>query len=43
VDTDRTTVSVNLETWRRLNEKKDPGDSMDDVIDTALDALEATA
>jgi hypothetical protein len=43
VNTDRTTVSVNLETWRRLNAQKEPGDSMDDVIDTALDALEATA
>lgn len=40
---DRTTVAVDGDTWRRLNEKKNPGDTMDDVIDTALDALEATA
>jgi len=35
-----TTVEVKNPTWRRLNQEKNPGDSMDDVINRALDALE---
>jgi len=36
----RTTVSVDDETWKRLNRRKGPGDSMDDVIRDLLDTAE---
>jgi len=40
--TDKTTVEVSLETWRRLNERKEsPGESFDDVIDGLLATAEA--
>lgn len=33
----RTTVSVDDETWKELNRRKGPGDSMDDVIQELLE------
>jgi len=39
--TDSTTVWVSDETWGRLNDQKDRGQTMDEIISDALDALEA--
>lgn len=36
-----TTVRVRHATWRRLNDRKDPGVSFDEVISNLLDAQEA--
>jgi len=36
-----TTVQVTDETWQRLNRRREPGDSMDDVISDALDTNDA--
>jgi len=36
----RTTVSVADETWKELNQRKGPGDSMDDVIRELLEIAE---
>ena len=36
-----THVRVTEETWKRLNARKGPGDSFEDVIRTMLDELEA--
>jgi predicted CopG family antitoxin len=33
---DTTTVEVKTETWKQLNERKEPGDSFDDVISKML-------
>jgi predicted CopG family antitoxin len=38
-----TTIRVKQETWRGLHERKEPGDSMDDVIRDLLDSAEETA
>jgi hypothetical protein len=35
-DRDVTTVEVKRETWQTLNMRREPGDSMDDVIQRAL-------
>jgi len=43
VGDDRTTVAVPRGTWRRLHDQKEPDERLSDVIDDALDALEATA
>lgn len=40
MDEERTSVSVYAGTWERLNERKDRGDSMDDVITELLDIAE---
>lgn len=32
------TVRVSDETWKRLNQRKEPGDSFDDVISRLLDS-----
>jgi len=32
-----TTIEIKLETWRELNNKKEPGDSFDDVIKRLLE------
>jgi len=37
------TIEASEQNWRRLNRHKDPGESMDDVLSDALDALETTA
>jgi predicted CopG family antitoxin len=37
---ERTSVAVYASTWERLNERKDRGDSMDDVINELLDIAE---
>jgi hypothetical protein len=34
---DVTTVEVATETWKELNQRKEPGDSFDDVIQRLLD------
>jgi len=36
---DDTTVRVHRSTWRQLHERKDPGDSMDDVLAELLDEV----
>lgn len=35
-----TTVTVHIETWRRLNQFKEPGDSFNDVIEMLIDEYE---
>lgn len=40
-DDDITTVKVSKDTWRRLNIRKTPGDSFDDVIADLLEQVEA--
>lgn len=40
---DRTTVWVKDDTWERLDELKERGQSMDEIINQALDALEAAS
>jgi predicted CopG family antitoxin len=42
-DTGDTNVRVKIETWQRLNSRKRPGDSFDDVITDLLDQAEADA
>jgi predicted CopG family antitoxin len=37
---DTVTVRVSEETWSRLNQRKGPGDSFDDVISEVLDIAE---
>lgn len=37
---EKTNVEVSVETWRRLQFRKDPGDSFDDVISDLLDEVE---
>ena len=37
---DVTTVKVSTDTWKRLNRRKGPGDSFDDVIEQLLDLAE---
>ena len=37
---DITTIQVSAETWRRLNQRKGPGDTFDEVITELLDAAE---
>jgi hypothetical protein len=37
------TVEASERNWRRLQRAKDPGESMDDVLTEALDALESQA
>lgn len=37
---DTTTVRVSPETWKRLNQRKGPGDSFDDIISQLLDEAE---
>jgi predicted CopG family antitoxin len=37
---DTITVRVSEETWSRLNRRKGPGDSFDDVISEVLDIAE---
>jgi hypothetical protein len=34
-----TTIRVSVSTWRSLHERKDPGDTMDDVLATLLDTV----
>jgi predicted CopG family antitoxin len=34
---DVTTIEVSTETWKELNQRKEPGDSFDDVIQRMLD------
>jgi hypothetical protein len=36
------TIEASEANWRRLNRHKDPGETMDDVLTDALDALETT-
>jgi len=40
MSSDRTTVNVKNETWKRLMLRKEPGDSFDDVIQGILDEVE---
>ena len=35
-DDDRTSIQISRETWRDLNQRKEPGDSFDDVIQRVL-------
>lgn len=35
-----TSVRINHSTWRRLHERKEPGESHDDVITDLLDQVE---
>lgn len=35
-DDDRTSIQISLGTWRGLNQRKEPGDSFDDVIQRLL-------
>lgn len=37
---ERTTVTIYGDTWERLNQRKERGDSMDDVINELLDIAE---
>lgn len=37
MSSDKTTVTVDNETWKRLTLRKEPGDSFDDVIRGLLD------
>lgn len=34
---DRTTIKVSESTWKRLNAKKSPGDTFEDVLQRLLD------
>jgi predicted CopG family antitoxin len=34
---DKTAVNVDTRTWRRLNARKRPGESFDDVVDRLLE------
>lgn len=36
-----TTIQINEDTWRRLHNRKNPGDSFDDIITYLLDEQEA--
>ena len=36
------TIEASERNWKRLNRHKEPGESMDDVLTDALDALETT-
>lgn len=40
---DDTTIRVKRDTWRRLHERKEPGESMDDVLSELIEDHEATA
>lgn len=37
---ERTNIEIDVETWRYLNGKKQPGDSFDDVLRRELDGLD---
>ena len=37
-----TSIRVSKSTWRSLHERKEPGDSMDDVLAALLDAVGET-
>lgn len=37
---DDTTVRISRDTWRRLNRRREPGDSFEDVIDRVLDTAD---
>jgi len=37
---DETTLRVSRSTWRQLHERKEPGDSMDDVLSELIDEIE---
>ena len=39
---DVTTVKVSTDTWKRLNQRKEPGDSFDEVISKLLDEVESS-
>lgn len=39
---ERTTVNVSRDTWKRLTMRKEPGDTYDDVISELLDQVEET-
>ena len=39
---DVTTVKVSADTWKRLNQRKEPGDTFDDVISKLLDESDAS-
>jgi predicted CopG family antitoxin len=34
---DITTIEVSTDTWKQLNQMKEPGDSFDDVVSDLLD------
>jgi len=38
--TDTITIRVSEDTWSRLNRRKGPGDSFDDVVSEVLDIVE---
>ena len=40
---DKTTIEVSTDTWERLNRRKSPGESFDDVISGMLGGQEAEA
>jgi len=40
MDSDTTTIQVNSETWQRLNRRKGPGDTFDDVIQELLNEVD---
>ena len=37
---DATTITIEKRTWKRLNSRKEPGESFDDVVDRLLDDTE---
>lgn len=40
---DDTSIRIKKDTWRRLRDRKGPGDSFDEVIDELLDDVEDAA
>lgn len=40
---DDTTIRISRNTWRRLHNRKEPGDSFDDVLDDLLKKVDSTA
>lgn len=43
MSSDTTTVTVSHETWKRLQMRKEPGDSFDDVISRLLNKSNGSA
>jgi predicted CopG family antitoxin len=39
---DMTSMKISKDTWQRLNRRKQPGDSFDDVVQRLLDDVEAS-
>lgn len=40
---DTTNIRISRETWKRLNARKEPGDSFDEVIERLIEQADAEA